>query len=138
MAQSRGYDLAQLGGGVSIDPGTNTDAGSDVDGLWVDCGDVQGPVQAVCSVGDATGSPTAQSINFELWEADDSSGTNEQKVSNQSEVTLTADATQGILSGHSTKPYCSVKVIAADSSFTGGTSPTIDTGANILFEQRQS
>lgn len=138
MPQNNTYDLAMLGGGVSIDPGTNTDAGSDVDGLYVDCGDVQGPVQALCSCGDATGSPTAQSINFELWEADDGSGTNAQKVATQTEVTLTADATQGVISGNTTKPFCRVRIIAADSSFTGGSTPTIDTGASILYQKRQA
>jgi hypothetical protein len=127
------FDLTELEGGVSISPGTNSDASGDVDGSYVDCTGIQGPVHAEICCGAATGSPTAFSFNFEIWEADDSSGTNAQVCENQIEVTLTADDTRGVGQAHLTKPFARVRCLDADNSFTGGSSPTLDLGANILF-----
>jgi hypothetical protein len=133
------FDLAQLGGGVSIRPGTNTDLGStDVNGAWVSAGDTVGPVQAVCSTGAATGSPTGISVTFEMWEADDSSGTNAQLCADQRKPTLTAVDSQGILAAQTSKPYVKVKVEADDSALTGGSSPTLDIGANVLYSKLHS
>lgn len=137
MPQVRSFDLVNnLGGGVSIEPGTNFDDSADIEGDWVDCQELEGPVQALCDVASATGSPTSFSVNFELWEADDSSGTNAQKVATQQEVTLTADKTFGFLHGLTTKPFCQARVVIADSSFTGGTTPAIDLGATVLAQKK--
>lgn len=136
MTQTATYDLRNnLLQGVSIAPGSSYSSGSDVNGDWVDASGIQGPVQFLCSTGTVSGSPSAQSINFELYEADDNSGTNAQKVSNQTEVTLTADKSVGIGRGQTTKPYVRVVVKNADSSFTGGTSPSQDVAAFILAQK---
>ena len=97
--------------------------------------DIQGPVQFLCALGTASGSPTAQSINFELYEADDNSGTNAQKVSVQTEVTLTANKSVGIGRAQTTKPYVKVIVNDSDSGFTGGSSPSQDVTAIILAQK---
>jgi len=131
------YDLRNnLGGGVSIQPGTNYPDSADVDGDWIDCLDFEGPIHAECAVASATGSPTAFSINFDLDEADDSSGTGAQKIATQTEVTLTADKTRGIAQGIRTKRYVRVSIDSTDSSFTAGTSPAIDTSANVIGQKK--
>lgn len=131
-------DMDQLGGGVSIAPGANSDLATDVDGGWVSAGDTVGPVQAICAAGAVTGTPDSFTVTFELWEADDSSGTNAQIVADQRKPTLTAINTYGVLHGQTSKPYVKVKIEADDSSLTGGTSPTLDVGATVLYSKLQS
>ena len=136
MVQTATYDLvSNLLRVVSIQPGTSYDASGNVNGDWVDAGNVQGPVQFICALGTASGSPTAQSINFELYEADDNSGTNSQKVPVQTEVTLTANKAVGIGRAQTTKPYVKVVVNNSDSSFTGGTSPSQDVVAIVVAQK---
>lgn len=96
-------------------------AAATLTGSYKDCGNVDGPVQAVVLTGTSTGSPTAISAAFTLMEADDSSGTNAQAVPQQISQTLTADGSVSILSGQTTKPYVAVKCVLG---FTGGVSPT--------------
>lgn len=139
MAGTGTMDLVnQIASKVSIQPGTNNSGlSSDTNGDWVEARDVVGPVHASCTLGAITGSPTATSVNFEMEEADDSSGTNSQKVSNQDEVTLTAAKQHGMLRGHATKPFVRVIVQADDSSFTAGSSPAVDLGATVQYQQNR-
>ena len=133
MSQNRIYDLPnQLTGGNSLTPGTAYVAGSDENGTYVNARAIEGPVQALCCVGAVSGSPSAQSINFEMDEADDSSGTNVQKVAVQREVTLTADNTFAILHAITTKPFVRVVVDDTDSSYTDGTTPSQEVVAIVI------
>lgn len=138
MGQSPLYDLPnQLGGGVSLRPGTSYAAGADEDGVYVDVQELEGPIQALCAVGQVSGSPSAQSINFEMDEADDSGGTNSQKVTIQREVTLTADDSFGILHAVTTKPFVRVRIDDGDSSYTGGTTPSQDVSAVVVAQNQR-
>lgn len=131
------YDLKNnLGGGVSVKPGTSYDDSGDVEGDWVDCQTLEGPIQAICATGSVSGAATAQSINFELYEADDSSGTGAQKISTQTEATITADKTQAVAHGLRTKRYVKVHIESADSSFTGGSGPSQDVSALVVGQKK--
>lgn len=122
-----------LGGGVSIEPGTNSD-GAITNGDWVDCGDlsVSPKVSALCTTASATGSPTSYTVDFHIEEADDASGTNAQDCAVKSDGQATGDKQQVWATAQRTKQFCRV---VADPTFTGGSSPTIDLGASILAQK---
>lgn len=134
MSRQRTDDLrSNLAGGVSLKPGGGPfQAAGNLDGAYVDCNKLAGPVQAVCLTGDSTGGPTAMSVNFEIWEADDTAGTGAQKCPGQTEATLTGSNAIDVARALRTKRYCRVRVINADSSFTGGSSPKVPVAAAIV------
>lgn len=131
-------DLSQLQNAVSIPPDEAGDGSTGVDGTWVDCSQIQGVLQFIAAVGAATGSPTSYSQKFSVQEADDSSGTNAQACANQDEVTLTADDTCGVGRAHLTKPWARIRILAADDTITGGTSPTVPCSAVIQNRKQTS
>ena len=136
MPQETTFDLrSNVNALVSIPPESIYTPGGDVSGTRKDCSAFKGPIQALCAVGAVNLGATAQSVNFELEEADDAAGTNNQKVAVQTEVTLTADNTAAFLTGQTTKPFCRVIVKDADSSLTGGTTPTQDVVAIIVGQK---
>jgi len=129
------YDLLNNAKVLQSIPPDETYTSSDVDGSWENMADIVGPVHFLCSTGAASGSRTAQSIGFELWEADDSSGTNSQIVAVQTQVTIIADDFAAWGQGQTSKPFCRVVVDDTDSSFTGGTTPAIEV-ASVLVAQK--
>ncbi len=137
MSQERTHDLrSNLVKRQSISPGDNYTAVADITGDWVQADDMQGPVQALVSCGAAVGGPSAFSLSFEMWEADDSGGTNAQIVATQTKAVLTADDTAEVIRAITTKPFVRVVLEDDDSSFTGGSSPGIDVGATVLGQDR--
>lgn len=137
MGQTALYDLRNNSVAlVSIPDGSVYTPTSDVNGDWKDCSIIEGTVQALCSVGTVNLGATAQSVNFELEEADDAAGLNAQKVSIQTEVTLTADKTANFIRALTTKPFCRVIVQDTDSSLTGGTTPTQEVAATIVGQKK--
>ena len=137
MPQNVAYDLrSNVSPLVSIAPESIYTPGGDVNGDWKDCSPLEGPVQALCAVGAVNLGATAQSVSFELEEADDVSGTNSQIVAVQTKAVLTADDTAAFLTGQTTKPFCRVIVQDTDSSLTGGTTPTQDVCAIIIGQKK--
>ena len=136
MPQETTFDLrGNVNALVSIAPESIYTPGGDVNGDWKDCSAFKGPIQALCAVGAVNLGATAQSVNFELEEADDAAGANGQKVAVQTEATLIADDTAAFLTGQTTKPFCRVIVQDTDSSLTGGTTPTQDVVAIIVGQK---
>ena len=129
------YDLLNNAKVLQSIPPDETYTSSDVNGSWENMRDIQGPVHFLCSTGAVSGAPTAQSTNFHLEEADDSSGTNSQKVATQTEATITADDFAAWGQGQTTKPFCRVIVDDTDSSFTGGTTPAIEVAAVLVAQK---
>lgn len=130
------HDLKNnLGGGVSIQPGTNRSGNGTSNGDWVDCGELSGPqVFADCALGAITGSPTAISVVFELQQADDDSGTNAEDCPVKEDVTLEAAKASGFCRAQRSRRYVRV---SATATFTGGSSPTVDLGATVRGQLRQ-
>lgn len=132
MPQVRTFDLLNnILSGNSIAPGTSYTDSADSDGSYVDCQTTNGPIHALCGLGAVSGSPTALSINFELYEADATDGTGLQKIATQTEATLTAAATSAYAQGIRTKRYVRVKIESSDSSFTDGSSPAAEVYAIV-------
>lgn len=137
MAQKDTFDLkTNTGGGVSIVPGAVYTPTTDVTGGYVDCTMLEGPIQADCAVGAATGSPTAISVEFHLEEADDAAGTNNQEVASQTVAVLVAASTNAILTAQTTKPFVRVVLDDSGSSLTGGSSPTIPCGVSVIAQKK--
>ena len=109
----------------------NTDASADVDGTSVDCAGY-GSCVVVAQAGAATGSPTAQSLVFQVQESSDDS-----TWTAVAGATLTVDADNEILrldlDLRERQRYIRVILDASESSFTGGTSPANDIASNIIL-----
>ncbi len=129
------YDLVNNAKILTTIPPDETYTSSDVDGSWEDMSNIVGPVHFACMTGAASGSPSALSIGFELWEADTSGGTNSQIVAVQTQATITADDSQAMGQGQTSKPFVRVVVDDTDSSFTGGTTPAIEVAALLIAQK---
>jgi hypothetical protein len=114
---------------LSIAP-VSTDGSADVNGSGVDrLGYYSGVV--VCLAGAASGSPSAQSLVFQLEESSDNSAFT--AVSGQT-VTIEADDTLGKLNFDASGLKRYLRVVCTDASaFTGGSSPANDISALIVL-----
>lgn len=114
---------------LSIAP-VSTDGSADVNGAGVDrVGYYSGVV--VCSTGAASGSPSAQSIVFQLQESSDNSTFT--AVSGAT-VTITADDTLGELDVDLSARKRYLRVVCTDATaFTAGTSPANTVTASIVL-----
>lgn len=135
MAQNPIYDLRNhVGGGVSIQPGTALSGSAAVNGDWVDCAALEGPVHGQFAVGTATGSPSAFSVACKLQEADTSGGSGSQDLATQTTLALTANKTNGFVQGIRTKRY--VRAVATP-TFTGGSSPAVHSAGEVLGQKQR-
>lgn len=135
MAQNPVYDLKNnVGGGVSLKPGTSLSGLSASNGDWIDCATLEGPVHGEFGVGSATGSPTSFSIACKLQEASDSSGTGSQDLATQTTLALTADKTRGMVRGIRTMQY--VRCVATP-TFSGGSSPTQSVVGHVMGQKQR-
>jgi hypothetical protein len=129
------YDpITNLGGGVSIAPGASASGTTAVNGAWVDCNALDGPVYADCGCGAVGGAPSAFSLTFRLQEADAADGTGSQDLALQTaNIVLTAINTSGFVIGTRTKRF--VRAVAVP-AFTAGTTPTSTPAANVRGQRR--
>lgn len=123
--------------GCSIPPDeVFTFGGGDVNGSYVDLSKIQGPVHVFAMTGAASGSPTSFSIPFEVEEADDAGGTNNQVVSNQDRAAVTSDDGAAVGRAHLTKPFARIIIDDTDDTVVGGTAPAIEVTAGFIAQKR--
>ncbi|NBW10082.1 MAG: hypothetical protein EBR82_18845 [Caulobacteraceae bacterium] len=124
----------QLVGAPSQLPGSTALSGTTAaNGSAVDCDLADGPIYGIFNTGAATGSPTSFTVTCKLQESDTSGGTYTDLVS-QTTLVLSAGSTMGIIQGIRTKRYVRTVVTPA---FTGGSSPTVPTSANVVGQKRR-
>jgi len=134
MPQNPIYDLRNnVGGGVSIKPGTNMSGSSANNGDWIDCGTLEGPVHGEFGVGSATGTPDSYAIACKLQEATTSGGAGAQDLATQTTLSLTADKTRGMVRGVRTMQYVRCVMTPA---FVGGSAPAVN-GVGHVMGQKQ-
>lgn len=128
-------DLAnQLMGAPSQLPGSTALSGTTAaNGSGVDCDLADGPIYGLFNTGAPTGSPTSFTVTCKLQESD-ASGSGFADIANQSTLVLSAGSTQGVIRAHRTKRYVRTVVTPA---FSGGSSPTIPTSANVIGQKRR-
>lgn len=117
-------------------PIQNVNAGSDVNGTGFDRqGYGSGVMQA--QTGSATGSPSAQTHRFVLEESSDNSTftTAQDRSGNDITIDITEDdkLDEIDVDFQALKRYLRVTYDASESSFTGGSSPTNDIAASLIF-----
>lgn len=135
MAQNPIYDMKNhVGGGVSIQPGTALSGTAAVNGDWVDCATLEGPVHGGFAVATASGSPDSYAVACKLQEADTSGGSGSQDLETQSTLSLTANKTRGMVRGTRTKRYVRAVMTPA---FTGGSAPAVDAAADVLGQKQR-
>lgn len=134
MAQNQLYDLrSNAFGDVSLQPGSSVSGGSDTNGDWIDMQGAEGPVQAACMTGTASGSPSSQENTFRLQQADDNSGTNSEDIPGKKDAVISEDKGLAFAQALHTRRF--VRVVAKD-NFSGGTSPSQDVAAAIIAQDK--
>lgn len=120
-----------LGGDVSLAKGQN--AAATLTGDYVDCGDLRGQINALCTTGVASGTPDSFTATFSLMEADSSGGSGAQAIPVQdAAVVLSADKDMSFLRGRRTKRYVAVKCVLA---FVNGSTPKQDVFGHVLGQK---
>ena len=112
-------------------------AAGNVDTGWIDRKDFES-ASLIGMVGAATNSPTAQSLKLELFDADDSSGTNPAQVKPDgvnADSSITGATADNALTQHGVRfancrRYVKARGVLA---FTGGSSPTNDVFVGIVL-----
>jgi len=119
----------------SIEPGFNQSGDGTKNGDTVDCQGTSNDsvVQAAVSNGAATGSPSSYTLDWKIQESDDDS-TWSDCVQNRA-TQVTADESPQLIQARRSARY--VRVVATV-AFTGGTSPTLDLGGQILLKKRSA
>ncbi len=132
MLQDLDYHMAV---GVSIAPGATGDA----NGSYVDCGETDGNLTAICQNGAATGTPDNYGIAWSVYEADDKSGTGAQAIAGATGSLAVGtpannDRTHvNILVKNRSKRFLQVR---ADATISGGSTPTVPLAAVIVGRKR--
>lgn len=105
-------------------------AAATINGAAIDrTGFLSGVLQGAC--GDATGAPTAQTVDAKVQESDDGA-TGWADVAGAAIATLAADDTAGGVDVDLSAAKTFVRVVATV-GFTGGTSPTIPVAASLIL-----
>lgn len=115
--------------GNSVAPAAQS---ASVNGAGVDCTGVDGPINAISTVGAATGAPTSYTVTAKLQESDTSGGTYTDIVTQSSPGAQAAAGSVAVRGIREKKFVRVVQTIA----FVAGTSPTIATSAVLIGQQR--
>lgn len=134
MAQNTIYDLVNnLIAATSIQADVAAvSTGSTTTGDYVDTRGGEGPVLGYFAVGAATGSPTSHSTVCTLRQADDSAGsTNEEAITTQSSLTITADDANGFVRALHARRYVACRMVM---TMVGGTA--LDLAASVFIQDK--